>query len=387
MKVKARQRGVFEKVPGSGIWWVRFADGSGRIRREKVGSKSAAIQLYMRRKNQVREQTKLPENLRTVVRVSDIAPAIEKDYKANKQKSYDSVERRLRKHLLPFFGQTAANELGTDDLNRYVDKRRDDGASNATINREMAALRRIFNIARASTPPKVRTVPVFPHLTENAPRQGFVEDEEYGRLVKHADEVWLKAILAAAYTFGFRKSELLLSMKVRQIDLESRTIRLFTGTTKNNEGRTVKMTAEVYGLLRDCVRGKEPGEHVFTRANGEPIRNFRGAWYSLCERAGLGRFVTGGNKKSKWEGLLFHDLRRSAVRNMVRRGVSETVAMRLSGHKTRSIFLRYDITSLGDIEDATGKIERGSKIPENRTDTTTSTNADGDATLEVRMTM
>ena len=72
---------------------------------------------------------------------------------------------------------------------------------------------------------------------------------------------------------------------------------------------------------------------------------------------------------------------------MVRRGVSETVAMRLSGHKTRSIFLRYDITSLGDIEDATAKIERGSKIPENRTDTTTSTNADGDATLEVRMTM
>ena len=59
--VKAKQRGIYEKVPGSGIWWVRFADGSGRIRREQVGSKSAAIQLYMRRKNQVREQTKLPE--------------------------------------------------------------------------------------------------------------------------------------------------------------------------------------------------------------------------------------------------------------------------------------------------------------------------------------
>jgi integrase len=146
------------------------------------------------------------------------------------------------------------------------------------------------------------------------------------------------------------------------------------------------MTAEVYGLLRECVCNKEPGDHVFTRANNEPVRNFSGAWYSLCERAGLGKFVTGENKKSKWEGLLFHDLRRSAVRNM-RRGVSETVAMRLSGHKTRSVFSRYDITSFGDIEDAANKIERGSKVLENRTDTTTSTDDQSDASLEAPMTM
>jgi integrase len=114
-----------------------------------------------------------------------------------------------------------------------------------------------------------------------------------------------------------------LNMKVRQVDLESRTIRLYSGTTKNNEGRIVKMTAEVYGLLRDCVCNKEPGEPVFTRASNEPVRDFRGAWYSLCERAGLGKFVTDEDKKSKWEGLFFHDLRRSAVRNMVRRGVLE----------------------------------------------------------------
>jgi integrase len=89
--------------------------------------------------------------------------------------------------------------------------------------------------------------------------------------------------LATAYTFGFRKSELLLNMKVRQIDLENRTIRLLTGTTKNNEGRIMKLTAEVYGLLSDCVCNKEPGDHVFTRVNNEPVRDFHGAWYSLCE--------------------------------------------------------------------------------------------------------
>ena len=139
-------------------------------------------------------------------------------------------------------------------------------------------------------------------------------------------------------------------------------------------------------MRRDCVWNKNPEDHVFTRANNEPVKDLRGAWYSLCERAaGLGKFVTGENEKPKWDGLLFHDLRRSAVRNMVRRGVSETVAMRLSGHKTPSVFVRYDITSLGDIEDATAKIGRGGKVPENRPDTTTSTDDVADATLEIRM--
>src|SRR4029077_6524494 len=63
-KQAKKQRGVFEKLPGSGVWWVRFADSSGRIRREKVGSKSAAIKLYQKRKTQVLEGKKLPENLR-----------------------------------------------------------------------------------------------------------------------------------------------------------------------------------------------------------------------------------------------------------------------------------------------------------------------------------
>ena len=59
-----RQRGIFEKMPGSGVWWIRYADATGRIRREKAGTKSAAISLYHKRKLEALQGRKLPETLR-----------------------------------------------------------------------------------------------------------------------------------------------------------------------------------------------------------------------------------------------------------------------------------------------------------------------------------
>ncbi len=344
--------------------------------------KSAAIKLYRKRKTEILEGKKFPDKLRAVVRISDLAPALLRDYEMNEKRSYESVERRLRLRVLPFFGAMIANEVATDDLDRYVDEPRHEGAENATINREIAALKRIYNLARRSRPPKVREVPAFPHLKENPPRRGFVIDREYQALMDCAPELWLKAILAVAYTFGFRRGELL-ELKVRQIDSSQRTIHLDPGSTKNDEARTVKMTREVYDLLAQCIRSKKPEDYVFTRAGHERVLNFRGAWYSLCETAGLGRFAKGEDNKVRWEGLIFHDLRRSAVRNIVRRGVSERVAMMLSGNKTRSVFDRYNIVSETDLEEAAAKIEHVrserkravARMREIPTDTRTSTRA------------
>ncbi len=356
-----KQRGVFEKVPGSGVWWIRYIDATGKLRREKAGTKSAALTLYRKRKTEALEGKKLPEKLRSVVRVSDLAPALLRDYKVNGKKSYQTIEYRLQR-VLPFFGAIPADDLSTEDLNRYIDRRKKAGVANATINREIAAVKRIFTLARTSTPPKVRVLPVFPpRLTENPPRQGFVEDRNYMLLTKHAREPWLKAILAVAYTFGFRRGELLLQLKVKQVDFGARTLNLYAGTTKNGQGRVIQMTGEVYELLRACVAGKSPDDNVFTRENGDRVRDFRGAWWTLCLEAGLGKFVKHkdqkGKERKKWQGLLFHDLRRSAVRNMVRSGVPELVAMRISGHKTRSVFDRYNIVSDSDVAEAAHKIE------------------------------
>ena len=99
-----------------------------------------------------------------------------------------------------------------------------------------------------------------------------------------------------------------------------------------------------------------------TRKNGKPVLDFRGSWYSLCQKSGLGQLTKTDEGREKWEGLIFHDLRRSAVRNMVRRGVPERVSMAISGHKTRAVFDRYDIVSESNLIEAARKIEEGREI-------------------------
>ena len=309
------------------------------------------------------------------IRVAELADNMLRDYRINDRKSLALTEQRWKKHLKPVLGDRRAVQITTDVLSRYVDQRRGQGAQNGTINRELAALKRMFNLAHRSSPRKVCQVPVFPHLKENPPRKGFMDDSQYRQLCQNCKQPWLRAMLALAYSYGFRKEELL-SMRASQVDLLDRTIRLDPGTTKNGEGRVVYMTDEVYHLLCECLRGKQPTDYLLTREGNEPVRDMRAAWYALCERSGVGGFVcpscSGGTFENrrcvtcgkvwkrtrlKYKGLIVHDMRRSAVRNMVRSGVPERVAMTISGHRTRSVFDRYNIVNEADLREAARRIQ------------------------------
>jgi integrase len=196
-----------------------------------------------------------------------------------------------------------------------------------------------------------------------------VEDRQYNLLVSQSEELWLRALLAIGYTYGFREAELL-SLQVSQVNLAERTITLNAGETKNDDGRIVGMTAEVYQLLSQLLTGKTPADFVFTREDGTRVRDFRCAWWNLCEKSGLGSWMKDGDGKERWHGSLFHDLRRSAVRNLVRSGVPERVAMAISGHKTRSVFDRYNIVSEADMHQASRLLE---KARQGRSATTSAT--------------
>jgi integrase len=274
------------------------------------------------------------------VTVDSLYEVLVSDYRIN-GKAFEWTERVWRVHLKQFFGGMLAKNVGTDTLSRYIEARRNEKASNGTINRELSLLQRSFMLGYESQPRKVARPLRFHRLVESKPRQGFIEQKQYDALVKKCSDLFMRSMLALAYSFGFRKAELL-TLKVSDVDLAAGTIRL--RDSKNGEPRKVALTQETRNLLTACISRKSPEDAVFTRGKGKAVSDFRGTWENITVEAGV-------------PGLLFHDLRRSAVRNMVRAGIPEVVCMRISGHKTRAVFDRYNITSERDLADAARKIE------------------------------
>jgi integrase len=207
----------------------------------------------------------------------------------------------------------------------------------------------------------------FSGTASGGPRKGFVEDKEYTLLAKHATDLWLRTFIAIGFSFGWRKSEML-GLRVSNVDLLEGWLEI--GDSKNGEGRKAKLTHELQTLLAECIRAKSPDDFLLTRPDGSRIAQTRKDWYSLCCRCGLGKL----DEKGRYSGLQMHDLRRSAVRRMIRRGVPEKVAMLISGHKTRSIFDRYNIGNERDLEQAAELLESPRQVPEveNRHTTDTS---------------
>jgi integrase len=280
------------------------------------------------------------------IRVAELAEDFLRDYRINNKKSLTAAELRWRKHLEPVFGQLMVNQVTSDCLDEYIDRRQEAKAKNATINREMAALKRMFHLGQQATPPKVLRVPHFPRLTERNVRTGFVEDEAYTKLARAcaAAGLWMRGLFECGYTYDWRSGELL-GLRVEQVNIADRTIRLHPGETKNDDGRVATMTPGVRALLEALITGKEPQDSVFTHRDQSPVRDFRRAWENAT-------------KKAEVPDLLFHDLRRTAVRNMVRAGISEKVAMMISGHRTRAVFDRYAIFNQRDLAEATLKLEQ-----------------------------
>jgi integrase len=336
---------------GSSVWWVKYYR-RGIAFRESSHSpdRKAAEKLLKRRLAEIETKTYIA---RTNVRVDELIEDVMAEYRRNGFKSLKSVTQRWERRLRPFFHKLPVDDLTTNLVQRYCEKRKAEGAANGTVNREVSILRHAFNLGLKTTPPKVRMVPVMPMYKEADPRTGFLPDADYARLAAECNRVglWLRALLTTAYSFGFRKGELL-GLKVKQVDLSNRTIRLEAGETKNGAARVVKLTQEVGTLLTACCIGKKPDDCVFSRDNGKAVGSFRKIWKTVCTRADV-------------PDLLFHDLRRSGVRNLRRLGVQESVAMRISGHKTRSVFERYNIVDEADLAEAARKLdEKKTDAPE-----------------------
>jgi integrase len=292
---------------------------------------------------------KLQSGITTVgsqkTRVSDLYTLVERDYTNDGQRSLDDVQTRWRLHLEPFFGTMKASAVSANVIEDYKSARLKAGASNATVNRELAILRRGFRLGERFG--KVSRIPHFDMLAESKPRSGFLDEAQYQRLVEACTAAknapWLRVFVEVAGQLSNRRGELL-TLRVRHVDFLGDSIAL--EETKNGERRTIPMTPSVRTLLEGVCAGKASDAFVFTWPDGRQVRDFRETWRQVTEAAGVPE-------------LKVHDLRRTGVRNMIRRGVSEQVAMLISGHKTREVFRRYNITSAEDLRHAARLIEAG----------------------------
>jgi len=266
------------------------------------------------------------------------------DYRVRRVKSLASVLSHL-KPLRDHFGDWRALEINFRAIEAYVTTRREDEKSNATINRELELLRRALRLAhdRQLLPsiPKVRVLP------ENNTRQGFFERPDLEAVVA-ALPGYLQDFTRFAYLTGWRKGEII-PLKWTDVDPDAGAIRLRPEAAKTGRGRTVMLEGDLAELIdrRWQARLLEKDGDVRVSAlvfhrDGEPVGDFRKAWAIACQAAGV-------------PDKLFHDLRRTAARNMVRAGVPERVAMAVTGHLTRSMFDRYNIVSEDDLRMAAQK--------------------------------
>jgi len=249
----------------------------------------------------------------------------------------------IEANVRPFFGHLRAAVLTTERFKEYRRKRLAEGRAETTCNRELSILRVALNRGRKCTPPKVTAIPYFPMVAETNARQGFLTDDQYEKL-RDALPDYLKPLFVTGYFTGVRLGELL-AIQWSQVDWEQGFITLNAEDTKSGYSRAVPiLDGDMRSWLSwsgDCAEGCP---YLFHNG-GERIRQFRTAWRSACKSAGV-------------PDLKFHDLRRTAVRNMRRAGVAQVVRMRITGHRTDSMERRYNIVDIEDIRSAKGLMER-----------------------------
>jgi integrase len=342
----------------SAKWWIQYYSRGRKIREATDTVDLGEAKDILKQKEGEATKGRTTKSMERKVLFPELAALVEKDYELNGYRSSADIELRHRLHIIPFFGKMKAARINESDIDDYILQRRQDGASNATINRELVTIKRAYNLGIQK-----KIVSDRPHITmlaEDNVRQGFFEREQYDSLRKHLPS-YIQPVADFAYITGWRKSEIL-SLQWRQIDFEAGNVRLEAGTTKNREARQFPFTSELRKILED-QRAKRDAltkigkicPWVFFRYefqkngkpsiyNGKPIGEFKHSWTTACTNAGL-------------PGRLMHDFRRTAVRNLVRAGIPERVAMKMTGHKTRSVFERYNIVSEGDLKDAAARLE------------------------------
>jgi integrase len=264
-----------------------------------------------------------------------------------------------------------------DQIAKFEETRKAEGAANGTINRSLAALRRMSTLAvkakKLQYPIRIEMLP-----EPKQPRAGFLSISDYQKLYdsfgmevkNHATGnvnrpfAYIQPVLQVGFYTGMRLSEIL-NLRWSNVDLAEELIHLNPGETKNDEGRDIPMIdglPKMFEALKRANPNSGENDLVFLN-NGKPIASFIKAWRKFCIQCAIPTKLNGqvvishfDDESGKYHGFLFHDLRRTFVSNMVESGVDSLTAKAISGHKTDSVFERYNIRSTKRVQKAGDKL-------------------------------
>jgi len=347
---------VYQRGPA---WWVQYSANGQRIREAaKVPDKAGVLRpakteaeawryLRARRAEVLGGRFLSPQAAR--LSVADLLDTLETSLASKGIRSLDKVKCHA-KALRSFFALDRAAEVTSASIERFKAERQAGGRANATINRELEILRQAYRLAvrhRLLAPSNVPAVDMLP--VDNV-RQGFFTPKEIGALLPHL-EPDLRDFVEWASLTGMRKGEaaaLTWAMLDRSGSVWA--FRIPASITKNKDGRTLPVVGTARAVVERRLQARRLGcELVFHRTSkgrpGQPIGLFDKAWRNALKAAGLP-----GER-------LFHDLRRSAARNLRRAGASETEAMKVTGHKTAGIFRRYSIVDDAEVAAAMQRVD------------------------------
>ena len=336
-----------KSAPGMGrifqrgqIFWIAYYR-HGKEYRESTHStdESKATKLLKKRFGEIEGQRFVGPRAERVM-FEDLVKGIEQDYKLRGLRSTRAAAGRML-HLKKAFAGMRALDITPDRVREYQALRRDEKASPATVNRETSHLGRAFRIAVKSG--LLSVAPPFPErLEESAPRQGFFEHAEYLAVREQLTPAVYTDVLDFAYYSGWRRGEII-GLTWREIDMAGSVIRLDPERSKTKTGRLLPMSQPLKEVLKRRVAARRLDCALVFHRDGEAVVDWRKAWEAACKAAGL-------------PGKRLHDCRRTAARNLIRSGTPERVAMQLTGHKTRSVFDRYNIVSENDLRSGVDRL-------------------------------
>jgi len=338
--MKRRGDGRVFHRQGSKNYWIQYSV-RGKQYRESVGPNKANA----RRKLKARLKEAQGENFVPPSAESVTVGALLDALLLHAQNVGLRSWAKLRSHAKAgraFFGAWRAIDVSPDAVERFQRDRLAAGRKPATVNRECEALRRAFRLAAERRTFPRNAVPTIPTLPVENTRQGFFDRAELEALLQHVRDADLRDFIAWGFRTGMRKGEIAkLTWDMLDTSSEPWLLTIPGSITKNAQPRVLGLAGEAQAIIACRVKARRLDTPlIFHRVSkGKPGRSvlaFDKAWRNALNDAGLP------------EGRLFHDLRRSAVRNLIRSGVDPSVAMKVSGHKTRSMLDRYNIIAAGE---------------------------------------